>query len=42
VATADKNILLNKVQPAGKKIMTAHAFSLGARLDTEERIENGF
>lgn len=42
VATADKNILLTKVQPAGKNIMTAHAFSLGARIETEERIENGF
>lgn len=42
VATADKNILLTKVQPAGKNIMTAHAFSLGARIDTEDRIENGF
>lgn len=42
VATKDKNILLTKVQPAGKNIMTAHAFSLGARIGTEERFENGF
>jgi len=42
VACADKNILLTKVQPVGKNIMTAHAFSLGARIDTEDIIENGF
>ena len=42
VATADKNILLKRVQPAGKSIMTAHAFSLGARIETEEKFENGF
>ncbi|MCK5052057.1 MAG: methionyl-tRNA formyltransferase [Candidatus Cloacimonetes bacterium] len=42
VASADKNILLKKVQPAGKSIMTSHAFSLGARIETEERFENGF
>lgn len=42
VAAADKNILICKVQPAGKNIMTAHAFSLGARIETEERFENGF
>jgi len=42
VATDDKNILLKKMQPAGKSIMTSHAFSLGARIKTEERFENGF
>lgn len=42
VASADKNILLTKVQPAGKKIMTSHAFSLGARIETGEKFENGF
>ncbi len=42
VATTDKNILLKKMQPAGKSIMTSHAFSLGARIETEERFENGF
>ena len=42
VATADKNILLTKVQPAGKNIMTSHAFSLGARIKTGEKFENGF
>ncbi len=42
VASIDKNILLKKVQPAGKNIMTSHAFSLGARIETEEKFENGF
>ncbi len=42
VATADKNILLTKLQPAGKSIMTSHAFSLGARIKKEEKFENGF
>ena len=42
VATAEKNILLTKVQPAGKNIMTSHAFSLGARIETEEKFSNGF
>ena len=42
VTTADKNILLTKVQPAGKNIMTSHAFSLGARIKTDEKFENGF
>jgi len=42
VTTKDKNILLTKLQPAGKKIMTSHAFSLGARIDVKERFENGF
>ena len=42
VASVDNNILLTKVQPAGKNIMTAHAFSLGARIETKEKFENGF
>lgn len=42
VASVDNNILLTKVQPAGKNIMTAHAFSLGARIETGEKFENGF
>ncbi|MDP8202243.1 MAG: methionyl-tRNA formyltransferase [Candidatus Tenebribacter burtonii] len=42
VNTADKNMLIKKVQPAGKNIMTAHAFSLGARIETGEKIEDGF
>ena len=42
ISTADKDILLTKVQPAGKKIMTAYAFSLGARIETGEKFSNGF
>ena len=42
VATANKNIMLKKLQPAGKNIMTSHAFSLGARIKTGEKFENGF
>lgn len=42
VASKDKNILLTKLQPAGKKIMTSHAFSLGARIKVKEQFENGF
>lgn len=42
VSTADKNILLKRVQLAGKSIMTAHAFSLGARIKSGEKLENGF
>ena len=42
IASADTNILLKKVQPSGKNIMTTHAFSLGARIETEEKFENGF
>jgi len=42
VSTADKNILLKRVQPSGKNIMTAHAFSLGARIESGEKFENGF
>jgi len=42
VTTTDKNILLTKVQPAGKNIMTSYAFSLGARIKTEEKFSDGF
>ncbi len=42
VTTAENNILLKKMQPAGKNIMTSHAFSLGARIETGEKFENGF
>ena len=38
----DKNILLKRVQPAGKKIMTSFAFSLGARIKKGEKFESGF
>jgi methionyl-tRNA formyltransferase len=37
-----KDILIKKVQPAGKKIMSAHAFNLGARINIGETFENGF
>jgi methionyl-tRNA formyltransferase len=42
IASGDFNVLLKRVQPAGKKIMTSHAFSLGARIKPEEKFENGF
>ncbi|MCK4654709.1 MAG: methionyl-tRNA formyltransferase [Candidatus Cloacimonetes bacterium] len=42
VATADNDILLRRVQPSGKKIMTSHAFSLGARIESGEKFNNGF
>jgi methionyl-tRNA formyltransferase len=42
VCTIDKNMLIKRVQPAGKKIMTAHAFSLGARIKDRESFQNGF
>jgi methionyl-tRNA formyltransferase len=42
VASSGFDILVKRVQPAGKKIMTAHAFSLGARIENNEKFENGF
>ncbi len=42
LAASDKNILLKRVQPAGKKIMTSFAFSLGARIKKGEKFEGGF
>lgn len=42
VATKDGVLLLKRVQPAGKKIMTSHAFNLGARIEVGEQFENGF
>ncbi len=42
LTTLDKNILLKRVQPAGKKIMTSFAFSLGARIKKGEKFESGF
>lgn len=42
IASGDLDVLLKRVQPAGKKIMTSHAFSLGARIKPEEKFENGF
>lgn len=42
VATKDYNILIKKLQPAGKKIMTSHAYNLGARIEISEKFKNGF
>ena len=42
IATNDFDVLLKRVQPAGKKIMTSYAFSLGARINLKEKFENGF
>ena len=42
ITSGDFDVLLKRVQPAGKKIMTSHAFSLGARIKPEEKFENGF
>lgn len=39
VQTADKQLLISQVQPEGKKIMSAWAFHLGARLQTGERLD---
>lgn len=41
IAGSDGNLLITRVQPAGKKIMTAHAFHLGARIDAGEAFTNG-
>jgi methionyl-tRNA formyltransferase len=42
IATADYDLLLKKLQPAGKKIMGVYAFSLGARIKPGEIFTNGF
>jgi methionyl-tRNA formyltransferase len=42
IASGDFDVLLKRVQPAGKKIMTSHAFALGARINLKEKFENGF
>lgn len=42
VATKDFNIIVKRVQPAGKKIMDSNAFDLGARIKKNEKFENGF
>ena len=42
VATRDFNLIIKEVQPAGKKIMSAHAFNLGAQIAAGEKFENGF
>ena len=41
-ATKDNDILIKRVQPAGKKIMNSYAFSLGARIEDNDKFENGF
>jgi len=42
VSAVGKNIIIKQVQPAGKKIMNAFAFNLGARISEGEKFENGF
>jgi len=42
VATGSKDILIKKLQPEGKKIMTSQAFCLGARIETGEKFTDGF
>lgn len=39
IQTADKELLVLHVQPAGKKEMSAWAFHLGAKLETGDRME---
>ncbi len=41
VCCNDKRILLTKVQPSGKRIMTAYQFSIGARIKNEECFVSG-
>lgn len=41
VSTHDFDILIELVQPEGKKIMTSHDYNLGARLIIGERFTNG-
>ena len=42
VCTSDFDLHIKRVQPAGKKIMSAYAFHLGARLQKNEFFQNGF
>jgi methionyl-tRNA formyltransferase len=42
IASEDMNLLIKKVQPEGKKIMSASAYDLGARIQKGERFINGF
>jgi methionyl-tRNA formyltransferase len=42
IASGDFDILLKRLQPAGKRIMISYAFNLGARIKPEEKFENGF
>ena len=41
VTTGSTNLLLEKVQPAGKKVMQAFEFNLGARIKPGEKFTNG-
>ncbi|MBT3168372.1 MAG: methionyl-tRNA formyltransferase [Candidatus Cloacimonetes bacterium] len=41
VSTADFNLLIKRLQPAGKSIMSAFAFSLGAKFQKNECFQNG-
>jgi len=40
VQALDKQLLITQVQPAGKQIMSAWSYHLGARLESGERMEN--
>ena len=42
VSTIDYDLEIQKVQPAGKKVMDAFAFHLGARIQRGEQFKNGF
>lgn len=42
VNCSDKQVLVTKVQPAGKKVMTTHAFQMGAQVKNGEKFGNGF
>jgi len=42
VSTADQNILIQEVQPEGKRIMSSYAYNLGARIKLGESFESGF
>ncbi len=42
VNSQDKKIILTKVQPAGKRIMTGFEFNMGARIERGESFRSGF
>lgn len=41
IAAEDGCLLIKRMQPAGKKIMTARAFDLGARIRSDEKFTDG-
>ncbi len=41
VSTTDTDLLITRVQPAGKKIMPAYAYHLGAQIESGELFSNG-